>query len=258
VNHDIVIHASEPRYWYFLVGAVVGGLLLVRRFSNLDTSRYKPALRQLGVILLLSTLITPVLNYIDPSQGFSWHRSLPLQLCWINMYLVSFNCFWQNRWVFTFTAYLGITGGIHSFLTPQLTGSDASFVLLDYYFRHAAIIFVPIVMARVTGMRFPRWAWPKVYLATVALSTGVGAVNWALNMAWPVDPPANYMYMWEPPVVSNPFVWSELGWPWYQVPLHFALILHLLLIHPIFRRFAPLEGDEANPKGSPLWMRLWA
>jgi len=30
-----------------------------------------------------------------------------------------------------------------------------------------------------------------------------------------------------------------LGWPWYQIPLHLALLVHLVVINGIYRKAAP-------------------
>ena len=67
--------------------------------------------------------------------------------------------------------------------------------------------------------------------------------------------------MTEPPKVDNPFVFHELAWPWYVLPLHAALILHLLVLNALYRWQLPAQGADAVPLGSddmtearlPLW-----
>ena len=70
------------------------------------------------------------------------------------------------------------------------------------------------------------------------------------------------MYMTEPPKVDNPFVFQDLAWPWYVLPLHAALILHLLVLNALYRWRLPAAGADAvavsraeDPAASPL--PLW-
>jgi uncharacterized membrane protein YwaF len=155
--------------------------------------------------------------------------------------LVALNCFWKNQKVFTFSAFLGTIGGLHALLTPQLTIGDAPMILTHYYANHTAIVVIPIVMARAYGFRFPKWGWIWTYGVAAVLSTSVGVFNWYLNTFHPADITANYMYMWEAPKVDNPFV-RNLAWPLYILPLHAALLLHLVVINFFYRWAMPLDA----------------
>ena len=78
-------------------------------------------------------------------------------------------------------------------------------------------------------------------MSAALLSTSVGVFNWYLNTYHPADVTANYMYMWEAPKVDNPFV-QDMAWPWYILPLHAALVLHLVIINFCYRWGTPLES----------------
>jgi uncharacterized membrane protein YwaF len=90
-------------------------------------------------------------------------------------------------------------------------------------------------------------------------STVMAGINHSINVCFPSDVVANYMYMTEPPKVDNPFVFHDWAWPWYVVPLHVALVLHLLLLNALYRWRLPASGPDAAPstRGSrgnvPLW-----
>lgn len=237
MRYDVIIHADEPRYWAMLLLTLAGGMLLIKAMDRLDAEARERLLPRLGWLLIGFNLLLPLYATFHPEQSFSVHRSLPLHFCGMNFVLVALNCFWRNTWVYTFTAFLGTIGGLHSFITPQLTVGDAPVVLIDYCIRHGAIIFMPIVMTRHYGLQFPRRGWLKTYGFAVVVSTVVGSVNWLLNTYLPVpaDQVANYMYMWEPPKVNNPLVRADWGWPGYLAPLHVALIGHLVVINAIYR-----------------------
>lgn len=238
---DVVIHSDEPRYWFLLLGSVLAGLLVVRAYDRFEGGGKDKALRTMGWVMVLSNLVPPVYTVLHPDVDFCVHRNLPVHFCGLNGWLLALNCFWKNQKVFTFSAFLGTIGGIHALLTPQLTIGDAPVILAQYYFNHTAIVVIPMIMARAYGLRFPKWGWVWTYVAAAVLSTSVGVFNWYLNTYHPADISANYMYMWEAPKVDNPFV-RDLAWPWYILPLHGALVLHLVVINMGYRWGTPLEA----------------
>tara|TARA_B100000768_G_scaffold182046_1_gene208817 strand:+ start:10690 stop:11484 length:795 start_codon:yes stop_codon:yes gene_type:complete len=248
-SYDVVIHANEIRYWIFMIGSILVGFLVVRMFAYLDEKSRDAALRKAGVILIIANLVMPIYGFINPNHDMSWHRNLPLHLCGVNYALVGLNCFFKNKNLFMFSAFTGTIGGVHALLTPQLTIGDAPLVLFDYYFKHTSIVIMPIIMAQSFGFRFPKWGWIWTYASVAVLTTFVGVFNWGLNTFYPGAVSANYMYMWEAPKVDNPFVW-DLSWPWYILPLHGALILHLLLINALYR-----WGTSAQGSANSSWLR---
>ena len=170
-RYDVVIHMNEPRYWVMLGLSFLVGLALVRRFNGLKGEAKDRGLVQMGAVLLTLQVGYQIYMVLDPHFEYSIHRSLPLHFCGINIWLLGLNCFWRNRWVFLFTAFMGTIGGFHAILTPQLTVGDAWPILLHYYMNHAALIFVPIVMTQRFKMRFPKWGWIYAYFIAAGAST---------------------------------------------------------------------------------------
>ena len=244
-----------------MLGCVVAGAWLVRRFSGFDETVRNRALKQMGGFIVLLQVGYQLYMMVHPDFHWSLHRSLPLHFCGINIWLVALNCFWKNRTVFLFTAFMGTIGGFHAILTPQLTVGDDLPILIHYYINHAALVFVPIVMSQSFGMRFPKWGWVTAYFIAAGASTVMAGINMALNTYVPGDAVANYMYMTEPPKVDNPFVFHDLAWPWYVLPLHAALILHLIVLNVLYRWRFPAGGPRAVAVGRedkeayrlPLW-----
>ncbi|MBN31475.1 MAG: hypothetical protein CL845_05705 [Crocinitomicaceae bacterium] len=251
--YDIVIRMDEPRYWYFLLGSFLAGFVVVQAFQKLRGERKERALRNMGIFMVCVNLVLPLYGMLHPDVDLSLHRNLPVHFCGINGLLVAFNCFWKNQKIFTFSAFLGTIGGLHALLTPQLTIGDAPVILTHYYFNHSAIIVIPIIMARAYGFRFPKWGWVWTYAAAAVLSTAVGGFNWYLNTFHPADVTANYMYMWEAPKVDNPFV-QDMAWPWYILPLHAGLVLHLVVINFCYRWGTPMAALAEKS----LWLRRFS
>ena len=239
--YDVIVRMDEPRYWYCLISSVLVGYTVVQAYQKLTGSRKERALRNLGIFMIFVNLMPPLYGMLNPDVELTIHRNLPVHFCGINGWLVALNCFWKNQKVFTFSAFLGTIGGVHALLTPQLTIGDAPLILAQYYANHTAILVIPIIMARVYGFRFPKWGWAWTYAVAAVLSTSVGVLNWYLNTYHPAEISANYMYMWEAPKVDNPFV-PDLAWPWYILPLHATLVLHLVVINFFYRWAMPLDA----------------
>ena len=247
-EHDVIISASEPRYWILLLGCVAVGILAVRYFPR-HFKDNRRAIQGLGLFMLSLQATDLVLALLHPDIGFSVHRSLPLHFCGLNTILIGLNCFWRNRAVFAFTTFMGMIGGAHSVLTPQLPSGDILPLLLLFYVKHAALVFVPIIIARCCDLHFRRFDWIRTYGWAVLLSTVVMGFNALLNLQFPhpEGAVANYMYVWEAPVADNPLIF-DWPWPWYLAPLHVALLVHLILLNAAFRKWHPwtLNGQRVQ------------
>jgi len=242
-NYDVNILPSEPRYWMMMAGALLMGVLFVSSFDKISDKTRNLNLRRLGFAMIAIHLFLPIYTLLNPDQTFSLHRSLPFHFCGVNFLLLALNCFLRNRKLFVYTFFMSILGGFYSLLTPLLTIGDAPFVLLHYIIVHTLLFVIPIVMVRVYGMRLKSMDWMRSYLFAAIISTIMIFINGFLNtyIESPDGVIANYMFVSAPPHVSNPFLFPSLGWPLYLVPVHFAILLHLLVLNMIYR------AREINP-----------
>jgi len=240
---DVIVGPDEPRYWLALGACAVGAAALFW-WTGREAGRKRGTLRAIGCLMLGMQGFELLHAILNPDLGFSIHRSLPLHFCGINAILLGLLSFRQDHRVFAFAGFMGMIGGFHSVLTPQLPSGDALPLFILFYLKHAALVVVPIVMVRSFGAEFRRWAWVRAYLTATTLSFVTMGINAWLNgpMAHPDGLMANYMYVWEMPQADNPFL-IDLPWPWYLAPLHGVLLGHLIVVNALFRRFAPVEQD---------------
>ena len=91
IHYDVSILPSEPRYWAMIVGAVVGGFLFVKYFDHLSKDKREPYLKRLGLALICISSFLPIYTILIPEHLFSFHRSLPLHFCSLNIWLIGFN-----------------------------------------------------------------------------------------------------------------------------------------------------------------------
>jgi hypothetical integral membrane protein (TIGR02206 family) len=252
MNHyDVSILPSEPRYWVMILGAIVGGFLFVKYFDHLSKEKREPYLKRLGFALICISGFLPIYTIFIPEHLFSFHRSLPLHFCSLNIWLIGFNCFFKSRKLFVYTFFMALIGGFYSVLTPLLTVGDAPLVIVHYIIVHTALFTVPIVMIRLYGMRLKYYDWIRGYLFSAAISTVMVFINSYLNLYVENTggASANYMFVTVAPAVNNPFLFEGLQWPFYLIPVHLGLFLHILIINMIYRK------REQNPIVSEP--RLW-
>lgn len=244
----MIVSPSETRYWVALGACALGAALLMWSVQRVKGDR-SSALRAIGIALLGMQVFELVHTVVSPDMAFSLHRSLPLHFCGLNAILLGILCFRFHPVIFAFAGFMGMIGGLHSVLTPQLPSGDALPLFVLFYVKHAALVVVPIVMSRSFGWRFRRWDWIKTYLWAVFLSTAVMGFNALLNLVFPHPDglTANYMYVWEAPKAENPLV-VDWPWPFYLTPLHVALLVHLIVINALFRRFLPADHEGRRLK----------
>jgi len=239
---DVVIGPEEPRFW-LAIGCCVSIALFLIWGVHRNTAQRERHLRYIGFAMLGMQVLDLTLALGNPDLSFSIHRSLPLHFCGLNTILLGILCFRRSPVVFAFAGFMGMIGGFHSLITPQLPSGDAWPFFLLYYTKHAALVVVPIILARSYGFRFRRWDWLRAYGLAVLASTVMMGVNGVLNTRFPHAQglTANYMYVWEAPTADNPLI-LDWGWPWYLLPLHVALLVHLILINALFRKcLSPFE-----------------
>ena len=242
-SYDIPIPPSDVRYWVMILGAVVGGFLFVKYFDHLSKDKREPYLKRLGLALICISSFLPIYTIVIPEHLFSFHRSLPLHFCSLNIWLIGLNCFFKSRKLFVYTFFMALIGGFYSVLTPLLTVGDAPLVIVHYIIVHTALFTVPIVMIRLYGMRLKYYDWMRGYLFAAAISTLMVLINSCLNLYVENTggASANYMFVTVAPAVSNPFLFEGLQWPFYLIPIHLGLFLHMLIINMIYRK------REQNP-----------
>ena len=235
-NYDVAILPSEMRYWIMMGCALFMGWLFIKCFDKVSVENRDYYLRRLGFAIVAIQLFLPIYTILNPDQTLSFHRSIPLHFCGLNFWLLALNCFIRNRKLFVYTFFMSVLGGFYSLLTPLLTVGDSPFVLIHYILVHTGLFVVPIVMIRLYGMRLKSFDWLRSYLFAAVISTLMVFINGFINLFESPDGVlANYMFVSEAPHVENPFLFPSLGWPLYIVPIHFALLLHMLVVNMIYR-----------------------
>jgi hypothetical integral membrane protein (TIGR02206 family) len=159
-------------------------------------------------------------------------ESLPFHLCRMMWFLSLFALVKRSQWAFEMLLYIGMVGGFHSLLTPELTHGIDQLMLFDYFLVHGGLIAVPLYCLFVFGMRPRKNAWIRSFLYLQIFVLIVSIINYLYD--------ANYMYLMQKPMVSNPLLIGE--WPTYILGLEIAALLHAFLVNlPFYRLKAYLK-----------------
>ena len=153
--------------------------------------------------------------------------SLPLHMCAIMWFVTIYLFITKSQWAFELMLYIGMPGGIHSLLTPELTQGVTLLDKIDYFLAHGGwswLHFMPysfwICGLRINGI------WRAFFIVHV-IAFFIGIVNWILG--------SNYMYLAQRPIVDNPLIPPKsifLGrWPYYIIIFQVALLLHALVVN---------------------------
>ena len=138
----------------------------------------------------------------------------------------------KNQLLFEFLFYAGIIGGMLSILTPQITlYNEYYFFYIMFYFKHAAIIAIPLFLRYGLNMKLTEFSWLKTF----------GLVNLLLLFVLPINAliDSNYLYVSRPPMVNNPLIIEDLnkvfGIPTYVFYWEIILIVLVILFYYVFR-----------------------
>lgn len=212
--------------WFIATGICFGSMIVLLILPVLLGKKSKiPTAKFMGYLLLsISILVHPYLLYID---RWAWNTALPLHLCTMSGYICAFALITQNQRAFEFAAYWGVSGGIHSILTPELLHGIDPLLYIEYYVLHGGIFFAAIFLSVHLKMRVRKNSWLQVFLLSQLLLPFIFLVNWILG--------SNYMYMNEKPKVDSPFLIGE--WPVYILFIELFMLIHFFIVFLIFRNW---------------------
>lgn len=216
-----IIDPFTKLWWIGLLGSISYFVIMFQWGRRASQNQLDITRKILGTIcLMIPVFIHPYLMYIGI---WSSSESLPLHLCAFSNILAGLSLWFPNKNLFILLFYWGISGGIHSLLTPEVTTGPDKILLVEYYFLHTNIIFTPIFLMRFYGLFPEKRSWLKVFLWTQLALPLIGGMNYLLG--------ANYMYLAHRPNADNPFIIGE--WPWYIIGLEVAMIAHFWVIYKV-------------------------
>ena len=122
----------------------------------------------------------------------------PLHMCAIMWFVTIYLFLSKSQWAFELMLFIGMPGGIHSLLTPELTHGITLLDKIDYFLAHGGLVMAPFYAIFVMNMWPRKNAIWRSFLIIHIIALTVGIVNWAVG--------GNYMYLASRPIVDNPLI----------------------------------------------------
>jgi hypothetical integral membrane protein (TIGR02206 family) len=198
--------------------------LIIAKYLNRDQ---KVLFTYIVSVILIIDLITEHYGYIS-AGNWSIEYNLPLQLCGISGLILIFLPFLKNKQkLFQFVYYAGIIGGIMAILTPQMNYFDGSLrYYLNFYVSHSLLICMPIFYYMHLDLKLPRLSWFRLWVNLNIILAIIMPLNFLIN--------SNYLYLAQPPEVSNPLVIGE--WPYYIMLWEVFILIVAYIVYIITKR----------------------
>ncbi len=153
---------------------------------------------------------------------FSLRWGLPLQLCDLVIFLVSFSLIRYNQWVWELAYFWGLGATLQAVMTPDIQADFPHYYFFKFFITHGGVVMAVVILA--AGLRRPisRSSMGRVWLIT-NIYAGIILIY---NMIFQ----ANYLYLLRKP--SRPSLLDFFGpWPYYIFGLEFILIVSLVLYY---------------------------
>lgn len=164
--------------------------------------------------------------YIIREGQFTIQDSLPLHLCNISYLFMIVFLLKPNYFLFEFLLMLSLAGAVQSFITPELTHGYSEYFIIDFYFSHGGIIFVPLYGLFVLKMKPRTGSWLRVFIFSNLLLLSVYFINLLLD--------SNYIYLMRAPEANNPMVLGP--YPMHLLGFELFGTLHIVFIYWLTRK----------------------
>ena len=212
--------------------------VLIRLPKYVEWAKHPNYSKWIGVALLINLLIENLYSW--SLDRWYLQDNLPLHLCGISGLLSIALLFRYNAVLANLIFYWGLTGGIHSLLTPEFDLGMKGYLFYSYFISHGGLIFTALYSIRHQAYKPERNSWLKAFFFIQLAVLVVGTFDWATQ--------SNYMYLLAPPIVDNPLIVGK--WPWYILVFEGLAVVHFLLLYGIFHLKTALK---VLPKLLTIW-----
>jgi hypothetical integral membrane protein (TIGR02206 family) len=188
------------------------GVIAIAIAALVTAARLRPgrwtvvAARTLALVILINECGWWV--WLADQHTWSASYALPLQLCDVVAFVAAGALWFRHPLLVELTYFWGLAGTANALISPDLPDHFPSYLFLQYFIAHAAIVAAALFL--VIGLRIAprRGAVPRVVALTLALA--------ALDAGANVVTGGNYMYLRHTPGVAS--LLDLMGpWPWYIV-----------------------------------------
>jgi len=216
--HAVILPFSEEWiFWNSITFVFIGFLIFIGK--KLDNKSQLKFAKFLAIFFALE--FVAIQSYYVHQGIWMVQESLPFHLCRLMWFAAMITLLTRHQIAFELLLFVGMAGGLHSLLTPELTHGVDFILLVDYFLVHGGLIAVPLYCVFIFGMRPRRMAWLKAFFYLQIPVAAVAIIDFILG--------ANYMYLVTKPSVENLFLIGD--WPYYIIGLELATLLHAFIVY---------------------------
>ena len=224
IKHE-VIPPFSGEWWIYNIITIFLITLIILVASSISNPQKQKVTLTLAVLFIFEFVFMDLYHLY--AGIWSLQDSLPFHLCSLMWFMSIYLFLSRKQWVFEMLLFIGMPGGVHSLLTPELTHGTTLLHKIDFFIGHGGLVLAPFYAMFVLKMWPRKSAWWKSFLKLQILVFVVAIINTFLG--------SNYMYLNYPPIADNPLIPSEetlFGkWPYYIVIFELAVIGHAAIIN---------------------------
>lgn len=206
-----------------VVASVIGILMLLPRYFVWARSRYYPA----AIALILTANLIIENTYAISLGVWNFRQNLPLHLCGLSGIMGIILLFRFNNAMAQIFYYFGMTGSIHSLLTPEFDLGMQGYFFYGYFISHGGLLMICLYLIIHKGFEPEKGSWLKTFAIIQVFVLFIGLFNFLTG--------SNYMYLSSPPVVDNPLIMGP--WPWYILVFEALALFHFFAFYKLYRLF---------------------
>jgi len=221
MNRHVVMEPFTSIWWICILSVAFVIVVLVQLPKYFTWAKSKHYPKFIALILLTNLIIENA--YALSTDTWNFKHNLPLHMCGLSGILSILVLFRFNLQLAHLVFYWGLTGGLHSLLTPEFDQGDQGFFFYSYFIGHGGLLLTCTYMVVHHKFKPETNSWLKIFLVTQVAAVSVGLFNWLSG--------SNYMYLSTPPVVENPLIIGN--WPWYILVFEALALVHFFLFYKL-------------------------
>ena len=227
ITHELIEPFSNE-WWSFNIITIISIIFLILWAKSLKQKNINILSNSLAILFISKFIL--IHTYKISNNMWYIQDSLPLHLCSLMWFVTIYLLLTKKQWAFEMMLFIGMPGGVHSLLTPELTNGSDLINKIDFFVGHGGLVLAPFYCLFVLGMKPRHNGWYMSFLKIQILAMLVFIINLLTD--------ANYMYLISPPIANNPLVPSSekmFGqWPYYIFIFEVFILIHAFIINVPF------------------------
>ena len=156
IPHETIPPLSTE-WWIYNILTTLSIITIIYLGKRLSIKNKNQLTVSLAIIFIIEFF---VMEGIHIYHGiWSLQDSLPIHLCSIMWFFAIYMFLFQKQWTFEILLFIGLPGGIHSLLTPELTHGGDLLHKIDFFIAHGGLVLAPFYAIFVLGMWPRKSAW---------------------------------------------------------------------------------------------------